>query len=90
MKSFLLYLAPFVGVIAMFGAVFCAFASFATNDYRPIIATGIGLSLVALTCFGILLWMRYPGAIFYAVVGVPPSLLALGELLLRVTYIVFR
>jgi hypothetical protein len=90
MKSFLLDLLPFTGLITMFGAIVCAVATFATDDYRPIIATCIGLSLVALACFGSLMWLRRPGWLCYAIVGVPPSLLALGELSLRATYLVFR
>jgi hypothetical protein len=79
-----------VGLGAMFAALVCAFATFATNDYRLILASGIGLSLAALACFAALIWMRHRSAAFYALVGVPPSLLALGELLWRAASMILQ
>jgi hypothetical protein len=90
MKSFMLAVLPFVGLTAMVPALLCAFATFTTNDYRPIIASGVILSLMALACFGTMIWAEGRAGVFYAIVGVLPSLLALGELLRRATYMILR
>lgn len=76
----------FIGLVAMAAALGCAFITFATNDYRPIIASGIGFALLALLCFGVLLWwQRTEMAVrmIVFVVGVLPTLLALAELVRR-------
>jgi len=70
----------FCGLVAVLGALACAFVTFATNDYRPIIAVGICLALTALGCFFGLIWWRRKDTVFYGVVGVLPSIIALAEL----------
>jgi hypothetical protein len=90
MKSYLVNVASLVGLVAMFGSLTCAFATFTTNDYRLVIAIGIGLSLLALACFGNLIWLRHRSGALYAIIGVIPTLVALGELLLRATSMIVR
>jgi hypothetical protein len=43
-----------LGIAALVAATGCAFLTFATNEYRPILALGIASGLLALICFGLL------------------------------------
>jgi protein-S-isoprenylcysteine O-methyltransferase Ste14 len=83
MKSIALDCLFTVALVAILGALGCAFMSFATNDYRPIIATGIGLSLLAMLCFAALVFWRRHATRFYMAVVLAPTAVALGELLVR-------
>jgi hypothetical protein len=73
-----------IGTLAMLAALLCAFATFATNDYRPVILSGIGFGLLALGCWLASVTWRREVTVDTCVI-VPPSILALGELLLRLT-----
>jgi hypothetical protein len=77
----LLFLA---GCLATLAANWCAFASFATNDYRPTLAAGFAFALLAVGCFGLLIARRPQGRAFYLVAGILPSLVAMGELVARI------
>jgi len=80
----------FCGCLAALGALMCAFVTFATNDYRPILAAGAIFGVIALGFFTVLISRRRRDAVFYVCVGVLPSLLALGELARRTAIVVFR
>jgi len=76
-----------VGFVAMLAGLGCAFLTFATNDYRPIMVSGIGLAALATTCFGLLIWRERGGLKSYTAVGILPSLLALGNCVSRLLFI---
>ncbi|MEI7683382.1 MAG: hypothetical protein WCL32_00035 [Planctomycetota bacterium] len=57
------------GLLAVLGALACAFVTFATNDYRPIIAAGELLGAIGLCCFTALVLRRRKDAVFYLACG---------------------
>jgi ABC-type uncharacterized transport system permease subunit len=72
-----------VGLVAVLAALGCAFVTFATNDYGPILAAGFGFVALALSCFAFLSWRRPRERLLYLCAGMLPSLLALWELAYR-------
>jgi hypothetical protein len=83
MRLFGVVVLGLIGMLSMFAALGCAFVTFATNDYRPIIASGFGFGLMALSCFGVLTWRQREGRVVYLVIGVMPTIIAMAELLRR-------
>jgi hypothetical protein len=83
MKSLAFWCLYLGGVFSTLAALGCAFVTFATSDYRPIIASGIGFSVLALSCHGALIWWGRQDTPLEVWCGVLLSLIALAELLLR-------
>lgn len=63
-----------VGTLAFLAALVCFTATFATDDYRPIHATGAALFVLGASCFGAARGWRA------GVVGIPRVLIALVAL----------
>jgi hypothetical protein len=46
-----------IAILAMLLAMGACYLSFATNDYRPILAVALGLWLLGSICFAVLYWL---------------------------------
>jgi hypothetical protein len=71
-----------VGSVAMAGSFVCCWVTFATNDYRPILAMGMGLWLLASACLVVLLCLRW-ATVLHLILWALMSLLVWVELLPR-------
>lgn len=83
MKSLFATCLFLVGLLAVLGALMCAFATAATNDHRKVVAAGAGSAAAALVCFQALIRLRPPSRLFYTIIGLQPSLFALAALMCR-------
>jgi hypothetical protein len=72
-----------LGSLSLFAAVVFCYASFATNDYRPIVSAGLGFWLLGVACLGLSCWRRwFPRRVFVVSCGLA-TLLVGAEMLRR-------
>jgi hypothetical protein len=72
-----------VGILATLQGLICCYCTFATNDYRPVLAAGFACWLVGSACLaGLWRWRRLPVAVLLVGWGLP-SVAIWAELLRR-------
>jgi hypothetical protein len=83
MNRFLPYWISHLGVGFLLATLFCCYATFATNDYRPIVTAGLALWLLGISCLGLSYWRRWMNRAFIIVLSVAATLLVGDEMLHR-------
>jgi hypothetical protein len=72
-----------LGALSLVAAVLFCHATFATNDYRPIVSAGLGSWLLGTACLGVSCWRGWlPRSVFMILCG-PATLLVWEDLVRR-------
>jgi hypothetical protein len=59
-----------LGTLSLSVAVMCCYLTFATNDYRPILAAGLGLWVLGVLCLALSCWWNFtPRWVFATLCG---------------------